>query len=123
MRFTIANFPKAVINPIGSLGEYVDLNNEEFLSIRVPISARVAFEQLFKRDGGIGLGIHIAYGSKDIRMAYMQYSGDDIRSTEAFKNLDQGGAAYVTANHVQRMLQEISQKKEMYIYRDPRSAK
>jgi hypothetical protein len=106
----------------GSAGKRLALPASEIIFFDVDKSMEETFERLVNSTGGLTFETTIVYNAIKLQLELLSWSAEDVKSTEAYKNIDSGGAAYVTAEQMQTVIQEIGRKINVFKYKDPNAS-
>jgi len=117
--FSLPDFPGVKIEPIGTVFEDRSLNDTAVLNMYVPNNEQSHFEGMVQRGGRLNLDVKIYYVSKDVKRMEMVWSAEDIKNTDAYKEIDSGGAHFVNARQLEQMVRQTVQRKNITILRDP----
>jgi hypothetical protein len=89
---------------------------EEF-TVEVPLDMDKDFQT--RLDSGMKFKFVVYFNVMNLSRLTLSWSVEDIRKTSAYKQINSGGAHYVTAEQVHNMTRQVAEKKGVYYYQDP----
>ena len=114
----------ALINPVTipndatePLDTRVSLQPDDTFFIEVPLQVDADFRTLV--DAGLKFEFRIYFNVKDISSLNLNFNAEELLTTERYKNLEQTGAAFVTAEQYQEVFREAVRNQNIRITEDP----
>lgn len=113
------NDPWITIAPLGGGTGTIPPDDDVDIFVYVPSARKTTFGNLLKSDGGVPVTVVLSYNVLEVSMETVQWSVEDLRSTQAYKDLNSGGGQYVTARQIQDIVREAARTTKLFIFRDP----
>lgn len=119
LSFTCPNAPYAAVSPLGEPGAgRLNLGESGLIAVTVPADRVAEFKQLIDSKTGLILDARLYHEGLGLQRASVGVSADDLKGTDQYRTLDQGGAEYVTAAGVRTMYQQALGAAKIRRYQD-----
>ncbi|MDM8560089.1 hypothetical protein [Candidatus Parabeggiatoa sp. HSG14] len=100
-----------------SLNSTVMLDAVEEFTVNVPLGMDEDFQT--RLNSGMKFKFVVYFNVMNISRLQLAWSIEDIRKTNAYKQINSGGAHYVTAEQVHNITRQVAEKRNVYYYQDP----